>query len=240
MTRVLFAVSGSDHWTLADGTRHPCGFWPEELAVPHRIFRENGFDIVIATPGGVRPTADEAGFSPEMNGGSPEPGQRFRAYLAEIDAELATPADLNSVDAADFDLVFVPGGHGPMEDLAVSAEFGALVAAFAAAGKPVAAVCHGPAALLPATDPDGNWLFAGRRVTGFSDAEEAQVGFADRAPWLLEDRLAAAGGRFEKSGCPWEPHVVVDGTLHTGQNPASSAPLAEELIAVLQPVGQAR
>ncbi|WP_246243264.1 type 1 glutamine amidotransferase domain-containing protein [Amycolatopsis pithecellobii] len=127
-----------------------------------------------------------------------------------------------------------------MEDLAASAEFGGLVAAFDAAGKPVAAVCHGPAALLPATGPDGKWLFAGRRVTGFSDVEESQVGFADRAPWLLEDRLACAGGRFEKSSGPWEPHVVVDGTLHTGQNPASSAPLAEELVNALQPAGQAR
>lgn len=231
MTRVLFAVSGSDHWTLADGTRHPCGFWPEELAVPHEIFRAKGFDVVIATPGAVVPTPDEAGFTPEMNGGSAEPGARFRSYLDSIAAELRSPANLDEVDPADFDFVFVPGGHGPMEDLANSPAFGALVAAFDAQGKPVAAVCHGPAALLPAQTANGGWLFDGRRVTGFSNVEEGQVGFADKAPWLLEDRLSAAGGKFENGAGPWEPHVVVDGNLYTGRNPASSAPLAERLVA---------
>ncbi|AIJ26206.1 MULTISPECIES: type 1 glutamine amidotransferase domain-containing protein [Pseudonocardiaceae] len=230
MTRVLFAVSGKDYWTLADGTRHSCGFWPEELAVPHQVFRAAGFDITIATPGAAVPTADEAGFTAAMNGGSEEPGKRFRAYLDSIAAELNSPVDLDEVDAGDFDFVFVPGGHGPMEDLAVSEKFGALVRNFTDSGKAVAAVCHGPAALLPAKDDNGNWLFAGRRVTGFSNVEEGQVGFADKAPWLLEDRLIASGGKFEKSGGPWEPHVVVDGNLYTGQNPAASEPLAEQLV----------
>lgn len=234
MTRVLMAVSGSDHWTLADGTSHPCGFWPEELAVPHEVFTAAGFDVVIATPGGVRPVADEAGFTPEMNGGSDEPGRRFRDYLASIDDELGAPVDLDAVSADDYDVVFVPGGHGPMEDLAVSPVFGALVAAFTAADKPVAAVCHGPAALLPATAADGRWVFAGRRLTGFTNEEETQVGFASRAPWLLEDRLGDAGGKFESSGTAWASHVVVDGNLHTGQNPAASRPLAEEIVSVLR------
>jgi putative intracellular protease/amidase len=236
MTRILFAVSGSDHWTLADGTLHPCGYWPEELAVPHRVFHDAGFDITIATPGAVAPVADEAGFSPEMNGGSTEPGTRFRSYLDSIATELGSPVDLDQVSAADYDLVFVPGGHAPMEDLAVSDRFGALVAAFTAADKPVAAVCHGPAALLAAVDDSGAWLFAGRRVTGFSNEEEAQVGFADKASWLLQDRLIAGGGAFERAGGAWEPHVVADGNLHTGQNPASSAPLAEQLVDVLSAV----
>ncbi len=233
MTRVLFAVSGSDYWTLVDGTRHRCGFWPEELAVPHQVFREEGHDVVIATPGGVRPVADEAGFTPEMNGGSDEPGTRFRAYLSSIDGELAHPLDLDAVDASDFDLIFVPGGHGPMEDLAVSERFGELLEAFDAAGKPIAAVCHGPAALLPARDERGDWLFSGRRMTGFTNAEEAQVGLAARAPWLLEDRLIDAGGEYEQSGEPWSPLIVIDGNLFTGQNPAASRPLAESLVSFL-------
>ncbi|MEU6098790.1 type 1 glutamine amidotransferase domain-containing protein [Streptomyces sp. NPDC047079] len=233
MTRVLFAVSGSDYWTLKDGTKHPCGFWPEELVVPHEIFRDAGFDIVAATPGGIRPTADEAGFSAAVNGGSEEPGKRFRAYLEGISAELDSPVDLDAANAAEYDAVFVPGGHGPMEDLARSETFGALVAAFTAADKPVAAVCHGPAAFLPARAASGEWLFAGRRVTGFSNEEEAAMGFADQAPWLLEDRLTDSGGAYERSGAAFEGHVVSDGNLHTGQNPASSAPLAERLVALL-------
>jgi putative intracellular protease/amidase len=117
MTRALIAVSGSDHWTLADGTRHPCGYWPEELAVPHEAFTAAGFEITVATPGGVVPTADEAGFSAAMNGGSEEPGLRFRSYLDSISGQLAAPAVLEDVDAADHDLLFVPGGHGPAEEL---------------------------------------------------------------------------------------------------------------------------
>lgn len=230
MPRVLIAVSGSRHWTLADGARHPCGFWPEELAVPHQVFRDGGYEIVIATPGGVRPVPDDAGFTPEMNGGSEKRGERIRAYLASIDDELAEPSDLDTIDASEFDLIFVPGGHAPMEDLANSATFGRLVASFNKAGKPIAAVCHGPAALLSATDANGEWVFAGRRVTGFTNTEETQIGFADRARWLLENRLGEAGGKFEQSGKPWEPYIVVDGNLYTGQNPAASEPLVKELV----------
>jgi putative intracellular protease/amidase len=230
MTRALFAVSGSDYWTLADGTRHPCGYWPEELAVPHEVFRQAGFDITIATPAAVAPTADEAGFSAVMNGGSDEPGRQFRAYLDSISAQLAAPVALEDVDPADYDLVFVPGGHGPMEDLASSSSFGGLLTGFTALGKPVAAVCHGPAALLPAVDDDGKWLFNGRRLTGFTNTEEEQAGLASKARWLLEDRLCSAGGAFEQSGNPWSPYVVVDGNLFTGQNPASSLPLATALV----------
>jgi putative intracellular protease/amidase len=233
MTRVLFAVSGKDYWTLADGTRHPCGYWPEELAVPHEVFARAGCEVTIATPGAVVPTADEAGFSAAMNGGSPEPGRRFRGYLDSIAGALSAPADLDGAAPVSYDLVFVPGGHGPMEDLARCTGFGRLVAGFTELGKPVAAVCHGPAALLPAEDSGGKWLFAGRRVTGFTNAEETQVGLADRAKWLLEDRLKSAGGLFECGGVPWAPHVVSEGNLYTGQNPASSEPLARRLLEVL-------
>ena len=166
-------------------------------------------------------------------GGSEEPGRRFRGYLDSIAGELNAPADLDGADPASYDVVFVPGGHGPMEDLAICTGFGGLVGGFTELGKPVAAVCHGPAALLTAEDRDGKWLFAGRRVTGFTNAEETQVGFADKARWLLEDRLKSAGGLFESSGVSWAPHVVNDGNLYTGQNPASSLPLARRLVEVL-------
>ncbi|MFT4081454.1 MAG: type 1 glutamine amidotransferase domain-containing protein [Nocardioides sp.] len=229
MTRVLMAVTGVDYWTLADGTRHPSGYWPEELSTPYEVFTEAGFDITIGTPGGVRPTPDPAGFAPVYHGDDEEEAQRVRLHLESID-EHHVPVALEEADVADFDIVFVPGGWGPMEDLAVSAPFGALLRAFTEAGKPVAAVCHGPAALLPARDDAGDWLFAGRAVTGFSNAEETAVGTAPLARWLLEDRLIAEGGDYRCTEEDWAELVVVDGNLYTGQNPASARGLAERLV----------
>lgn len=231
MTKVLFAVTGSDHWTLADGTRHASGYWPEELATPHRIFTEAGFDVTFATPGGVVPVDDKAGYAPEMNGGDAAVGQSIADYIASIADELKSVKDLDTLDPSDFDILFIPGGHGPMEDLAVSEKFGAMTRAFAEAGKPVAAVCHGPAALLAARDDNGDWLFSGYRVTGFSNIEETQVGFADVAKWLLEDRLKSDGGIFSAAAQPWAEHLVVDRNLYTGQNPASSEVIARRLVA---------
>jgi putative intracellular protease/amidase len=233
MTNILFAVTGSDVWTFKDGTKHPCGYWPEELAAPHKVFTDAGFDVTFATPGGVRPVADEAGYSPEMNGGSAEAGQKIRDHIASISGELDKVVALEDVNPADYDAVFVPGGHGPMEDLAVSTSFGEQLAQFLDAGKPVAAVCHGPAALLPARRADGGWLFAGYRLTGFSNEEETQVGFADKAPWLLEDRLRESGGAYSATDA-WSEKIVVDRNLYTGQNPASSVALAEAVAAAVR------
>lgn len=229
MTSILFAITGSDTWTFADGTEHPCGYWPEELVAPHKVFTAAGADITLATPGGVRPTPDEAGFTPEMNGGSAEAGQALRDYIGSIAAEIDKVVKLEDVNPADYDAVFIPGGHGPMEDLAVDESFGRQLGEFVAAGKIVAAVCHGPAGLLAARRPDGGWLFEGYRLTGFSNAEETQVGFAAKAKWLLEDELAKKGGLFEATD-PWAPKVVVDRQLYTGQNPASSEPLARAIL----------
>jgi putative intracellular protease/amidase len=232
MPSVLMAVTGSDVWTFADGERHPCGYWPEELVAPHRVFTAAGLDVTIATPGGVAPTADEAGFTPEMNNGSTEAGPEMRAYIASIGSALGSPAVLEDLDVRSYDIVFVPGGHGPMEDLAVSPSFGAQLRAAHDAGRIISAVCHGPAALLPARSDDGSWLFSGYQVTGFTNTEEGQVGYAGRAAWLLEDRLRAGGGKFENAD-PWQARVVVDRNLYTGQNPASSGPLAERLVAAV-------
>ncbi|MGI5498998.1 type 1 glutamine amidotransferase domain-containing protein [Lentzea sp. CA-135723] len=229
MTHVLIAVTGADHWTLADGTRHPSGYWPEELSTPYHVFADAGFAITLATPGGVKPTADEAGFNPEYHGGSSEEAQRVRLHLESIAAR-HTPLALEDVDVAGYDLVFVPGGWGPMEDLAVSPGFGALLRRFTEAGKPVAAVCHGPAALLPARAGNGDWLFRGRQVTGFSNVEEHAVGTAPLAKWLVEDRLRAEGGHYRSAPEDWAEFVVVDGNLYTGQNPSSARALAERLV----------
>jgi putative intracellular protease/amidase len=116
-----------------------------------------------------------------------------------------------------------------MEDLSADTESGRLLTRALESGKPLGVVCHGPAALLAATRDDGTNSFAGYRVSAFTNVEETQAGFADKAEWLLQDRLVAAGVNFQE-GEPWVPKVVVDRNLVTGQNPASAAPLAAELL----------
>lgn len=232
MSRVLIGLTGSDHWTLADGTKYPCGFWPEELVVPHEILRKEQVDFTIATPGGAPAIADEAGYTPEMNGGDAAKGQRFRAYIESIRDELNSPARLEDLNPDDFDAIMLPGGHGPMEDLADSEALGAILLQMLDSGKVVSAVCHGPAGLLSAVREGGTWAFAGRRLTAFSDEEETQVGLAERAPWLLETRLRDSGAKVEVTEA-WRPHVIVDGNLLTGQNPASSELATRRLLDML-------
>ena len=227
MSTILFVMTGVDHWTLADGTRHATGFWAEEAAAPYEAFKAAGHEVVVATPGGVVPAVDKASLAAEVNGGQ-ENADRIERILASF-TELRTPIRLEDVNLDDYAAVFYPGGHGPMEDLAVNADSGRLLTRALEKGTPLGIVCHAPAALLAATGPDGSNAFAGYRLTGFTNAEEAQAGFADKAAWLLQDRLTAAGADFQE-GEPWAPHVVVDRTLVTGQNPASSAPLAAELL----------
>lgn len=227
MAKILFVLTGADHWTLADGTRHPSGFWAEEAVAPHEAFRAAGHEVVVATPGGVVPTVDKGSLAAEANGGQ-ETADRIAAALAAM-TELGRPVRLEDVDLGDYAAVFYPGGHGPMEDLAVDAVSGRLLADALASGKPLGVVCHGPAALLAAVTEDGANAFAGYRVAAFTNEEEFQAGLGDKAEWLLQDRLTEAGVDVVV-GEPWAPHVIVDRNLVTGQNPASSAPLATELL----------
>jgi putative intracellular protease/amidase len=227
MAKILFVMTGSDHWTLADGTKHPTGFWAEEVVAPYTVFTAAGHQVVVATPGGVVPPVDPGSLAPDFNGGP----EGARAVAAAVDgmAELRVPVAVEDVDLAEYGAVFYPGGHGPMEDLSADAGSGRLLTAALASGKPLGVVCHGPAALLAATKEDGTNAFAGYRLTGFTNTEETQAGFADKARWLLQDRLVAIGVDFQE-GEPWAPHVVTDRNLVTGQNPSSAAPLAAELL----------
>ncbi|MFI6040048.1 type 1 glutamine amidotransferase domain-containing protein [Nocardia sp. NPDC051321] len=227
MAKLLFVLTGADTWTLADGTPHPTGFWAEEFAVPYEAAKAAGHEVVVATPGGVVPTVDQGSLSPDFNGG--QEGADKRAAVLAASTELRHPVKLSEVDLADYAGVFYPGGHGPMEDLAVNAESGELLTAALQSGKPLAIVCHGPAALLAAVGPDGSNAFAGYTLTGFTNLEEQQAGLADKAKWLLQDRLVEFGADFQE-GEPWAPKVVVDRNLITGQNPASSASVAAELL----------
>ncbi|WP_328946465.1 type 1 glutamine amidotransferase domain-containing protein [Streptomyces sp. NBC_00250] len=227
MPKILFVMTGADFWTLADGTKHPTGFWAEEAAAPYEAFTAAGYEVVVATPGGVVPTVDKSSLAPEFNGGQ-EGADKVAATLDSITA-LQHPIRLDDVDLADYAAVFYPGGHGPMEDLAVDATSGGLLIDALNSGRPLAVVCHGPAALLAATKADGTNAFADYKVAAFTDDEETQSGFAERAKWLLESRLVEAGVDVQV-GEPWVPNVVVDRNLITGQNPASAAPLAAEVL----------
>jgi putative intracellular protease/amidase/uncharacterized protein (DUF2267 family) len=228
MSSLLVVLTGADRWTLNDGSSHPTGFWAEELVAPMGIFDDAEVEVTIATPGGVRPTVDQASLSPGMVGGDEE-AARLRGELDALADRLSAPVALEDVSPADYDGVFIPGGHGPMEDLAVSSELGRLLVTMLDADKVVASVCHGPAGLLPAMRDSGAWAFSGRTLAGFTNDEETQAGLADRAPWLLEDRIRAAGGSL-RTGPAWQPFSVEDGNVVTGQNPASSAEVARHAV----------
>ncbi len=233
MTKVLLVVSGASVWTLKDGSKHPTGFWAGEFIHPHQVFSKAGYDITIATPGGVAPTLDEVSLRLDLNGDDQSAVDAQRAYLADLGEAFTHPARLEDVNPAGYDAVYVAGGHGPMEDLADNPVIGKIVnALYPDKNKVVGAVCHGVGALLPARKADGSWTFAGKKLTGFTDEEEALFGFGDKAKWLLESRLRENGADFD-GGAPFGPQVVVDGNLITGQNPASAQPSAEAVVTYL-------
>ncbi|HEX4248299.1 MAG TPA: SRPBCC family protein [Pseudonocardia sp.] len=229
MTAVLMVVSAATHWTLADGTKHPTGFWAEEFVEPHRIFSAAGWDITIATPGGVAPTVDQVSLG--LMGGLPAKTRSQAAYLDDHAELLKHPKAITEVDPGDYDVVFYPGGHGPMEDLAEDAASGQLLTATLRSGTLLALLCHAPAAAFAASNPDGSWPFAGYRMTGLSNREESLNRFSRKAKWLLEDRLVQQGARYVKGPVPLGPFVTSDRNLYTGQNPASSGALARRLVA---------
>lgn len=230
MTTVLMAVSAADHWTLNDGTHHPTGFWAEELVVPYEIFRDAGFDVTIATPGAVTPTVDPMSLS--VKGGMlPTTAKKMKDKVQQMAHVLNAPEDLHTVDAASFDIIFYPGGHGPMEDLAYDKISGGILNERLASGKLLGLLCHSPAALLATIDDaTGQTPFAGKQITALSNTEEAIVTNKSKAPWLLEDRLKEAGLKYEKAALPFRPKLVRDGNLFTGQNPQSSEKLAKALV----------
>ena len=234
MARLLAVITASDHLRLKDGTIRRTGFWAEEFVVPHERFRAAGVVVEIATPGGAEPPVDQESLKPERNPGGPAVIEHYKQYLASLE-DLKHPLvleDMSQDRADDYDAIFVPGGHGPMSDLVCSAALGDIVQRMQARDRLIVAVCHGPAGLLPAVAPDGSWAFKGYRLTAFTNEEEAAIGLADKMPFLLENRIRELHGDFQ-AGRPWEPHVVTDRNLVTGQNPASSAGVADAALARL-------
>jgi putative intracellular protease/amidase len=229
MAKLLFVMTGATYWTLRDGTRYATGYWAEEFAAPYKTFTEAGHEVVVATPGGVVPNVDMMSLRPEMAGGAQM--ALDLEHIIRSAEEMRRPIHLANARLEDYDAVYFPGGHGPMEDLWVDADAGRLLTAALASGKPLAVVCHAPAAML-ATRVHGVSPFAGYRVTAFTNDEEDAVGLASRARWLLEDGLKELGVTFTR-GEIWKPYTVVDRNLYTGQNPASAAVLAERLLTAL-------
>jgi putative intracellular protease/amidase len=230
MARILMVLSGTDHWTLTDGTKDPSGYWAEEFVVPHRVFSEAGYDIDIAAPTGGNPTADPRSLAFDVVG---DDGKQYADYIEARADELRDFTPLTDVDVSDYDAVFIPGGHGPMEDLAHDPDMGRVLTTADGAGKIIAPLCHGPAALLSASLPGGRWVFEGRKLTVFTDEEERLNKTADRAPWLVETVLKARGADVNSADEPWASNVVVDGNLISGQNPTSSKALAEKVVETL-------
>jgi putative intracellular protease/amidase len=226
--KILIVITSHDQ--LGD-TGKRTGFWLEEFAAPYYVLKDAGAAITLASPKGGQPPLDPKSDLPENLTKSTK---RFRSDKV-AQAELANTTKLADVSAAGFDAVFYPGGHGPMWDMPDNAMSIALIEAFVEANKPVGAVCHAPAAFVNVRRKDGEYLVKGKRVTGFTNAEETAVGLTEVVPFLLEDRLKERGSLYRK-GADWAPHVEVDGKLVTGQNPASSGPAAKEMLRLLRSV----
>lgn len=221
---ILFIVTS--HGELGS-TGKPTGIWLEELTTPYYALTDAGYHVVIASPKGGAVPIDPRSLGER---GKVESVDRYLAD-SSLQSLLKDAVPLDGLMARDYAAVFFPGGHGPMFDLAQDREVGRLVYFFHERDKPIAAVCHGPAALLaPTSYGTDDWLFAGKKLTGFTNDEEAAVELTDAMPFLLEDELKARGGQFSRAD-NFQPHVIVDGLLITGQNPASSEGVARALIA---------
>lgn len=223
--KILMVLTSHDK--LAE-TGKKTGFWLEEFAAPYYAFKDAGAEITLASPAGGQPPLDPSSDTPDAQ---TKYTDRFKQDSA-AQAHLATTHKLADINAADYDAVFYPGGHGPMWDLAVDLTSIALIEEFVKLDKPVAFVCHAPAALKN-VKVDGEYLVKDKKVTGFSNTEEATVGLTDVVPFLLENALQANGAHYQK-GADWQSYVVEDGLLITGQNPASSEDAAKRLIQRLQ------
>ena len=220
--KILMVLTSHDE--LGD-TGRKTGFWLEEFAAPYYVFKDAGAEVTLASPKGGQPPLDPSSDAADAQ---TDATHRFKSDSAAQTA-LANTEVLATVSADGIDMIFYPGGHGPLWDLSEDANSIALIEAFAASDRPVGAVCHAPAVLRHPKSADGKPLVSGRTVTGFTNSEEAGVGLTEVVPFLVEDMLKANGGNYRK-GEDWASFVVVDGKLVTGQNPASSAEAARKLL----------
>lgn len=224
--KILMVLTSHDE---LGNTGRKTGFWLEELAAPYYVFKDAGVELVLASPKGGKPPLDPKSNEPDFQ---TDLTHRFEADSTAL-AALANTTKLKGMTHDGFDAVFYPGGHGPMWDLAEDSDSIGLIESTIAAGKPVALVCHAPGVLRHVKGTDGKPLVAGKSVTGFTNTEEEAVGLTHIVPFLVEDELKAKGGIYSKAG-DWQPYVLEDGLLLTGQNPASSGPAAKALLEKLR------
>jgi putative intracellular protease/amidase len=224
--KILFVLTSHDK---LGNTGKKTGFWVEEFASPYYTLLDKGANITIATPKGGAAPIDPSSDGPDA---ATDATKRFNAD-AEAKERIANTKVLADMNPDDFDAVFYPGGHGPLWDLANDATSIKLIETFNSQAKPIAFVCHAPAALKEVKDTDGKPLVNGKKVTGFTNTEEAAVQLTDVVPFLVEDMLNNNGGIYSKKG-DWEAYAIQDGNLITGQNPASSELVAEKLLESLK------
>ncbi|PKP25961.1 MAG: type 1 glutamine amidotransferase domain-containing protein [Bacteroidetes bacterium HGW-Bacteroidetes-2] len=223
MKNVLFVLTSNDS---LGNTGHKTGFWVEEFAAPYYILKDKGFEVTLASPKGGQPPidpssdAEDAATQATKRFEKDEPTKKILAHTHKLD----------TINVNDYDAVFYPGGHGVLWDLVENKTSIALIENFNKQNKPVAFVCHAPAVLKYVKGIDGKPLVNTKKVTGFTNEEEAVVQLTEIVPFLLEDMLKENGGIYSKIG-DWQPYAVDDGLLITGQNPASSSLVAEKLMA---------
>jgi len=222
---ILFVLTSHD--ALGD-TGEKTGFWIEEFAAPYYVFADAGVNITLASPAGGQPPIDPKSALEDFQ---TDHTRRFDQDAA-LQQKLASTVRLDEVSADDFDAVFYPGGHGPLWDLTNDQRSIDLIEAFSRQNKIVSAVCHAPSVLINAKNAQGEPLVKNRKVTGFTNNEEAGVELTDVVPFLLEDELKKQGGLYSQ-GADWAPYLVEDGLLITGQNPASSSLVAQAVLAKL-------
>ena len=220
--KILMVVTSHDQ---LGNTGKKTGLWLEEFAAPYYVFKDAGADITVVSPKGGQPPLDPVSDAPDAQ---TDATRRFKSDTS-AQALLARTGKLAAVSTKNFDALFYPGGHGPLWDLAEDVDSVKLIESMAAEGKTVAAVCHAPGVLRHVKAADGSPLVKGKKVTGFTNTEEAAVNLTDIVPFLVEDMLVKNGGEYSK-GADWKPYVVTHGKLITGQNPASSEAAARAVL----------
>lgn len=222
--KVLFVLTSHDE---LGNTGLKTGFWSEELAAPYYALSDKGIEITLASPKGGQPPIDPKSEDPTFQTNTTRRMDKDSVLLDK----LKNTIKLEAVKMSDYDAVFYPGGHGPLWDLAESTTSQQLITEFYTANKPVAFVCHAPG-VLKDVKVNGEYLVKDKNVTGFTNTEEEAVQLTKVVPFLVEDMLVKNGGHYSKIA-DWNPYAVVDGLLITGQNPASSEKVAEELLKLL-------